>query len=316
MKPSVKTNCLFVKRLRMLSWSVLLCATAFATSHAQTIYVARDGEPGSVGSYNALTGDVINAALITGLSAPYALASDGQTLYVGSIGSGGIVGAYNMDGTVKNAALITGIQSVGLAVSGNNLYATNYLARTVGLYNATTGAAISAPLITGAGGQTRGITLDGAGNIYMANLGDGTVSKYSSNGTLLNASLISGLNGPFGLALDDQGNIFVSNFSGTTVGRYDATTGEFYNFFISSLVTPTGLAYRDGLLYVAQYNSGIVGTYNATTGAPVNIENWITGAVGVTGIVVTAVPEPSTVVMLILGGSFLLFVARRKICRS
>lgn len=298
----------------MLSWSALLCATAFATSHAQTIYVTRDSA-GTVGSYDALTGDAINAALISGLSSPYAITTDGQTLYVGGIGGSGVVGAYNLDGTTKNASLITGIQSIGLAVSGNNLYATDRSASTVGLYNATTGAGITTPLLTGTGGQTRGITLDGAGNIYMTNYGNGTVSKYAADGTLINASLISGLNGPFDIALDDSGNVFVSNFGGTTIGRYNATTGEFYNFFISSLVSPTGLAYYDGLLYVAQYNSG-VRTYNATTGAPVNVENWITGLTGVTAIAVTAVPEPSTVVMLILGGSFLLLVARRKICRS
>lgn len=288
-------------------WSLLLSSIC----QAQILYVVRDSA-NTLGSYDAATGQAINASLITGLTSPYSVAYSAGFLYIGSIGAASPrIGKYNLNGTAVNESFISGIKSIGIAVSGTNLYATKYSEGKVGLYSSATGTAINASLITGLGSEApRGITLDSAGNMYIANTGIGTVSKYAADGTLLNAELIKGLStsSPFGIAVDDAGNVFVANFGGTTVGKYDSSNGT-YGYFIGGLVTPTAIAYFDGKLYVGQYTPGIIGTYDAATGASINVSNWITGVQGVTGI---AIPEASTVVLLALGGVGFLFFFRKR----
>jgi hypothetical protein len=106
----------------------------------------------SIGVYDAATGAVINSALISGLEIPTHLAIDGQYLYVVDAGPG-TIGKYNLDGTVVNAALVTGLsggfQLGQVAVLGNALFIADSGKRVVGEYDATTGAPINAALISG-----------------------------------------------------------------------------------------------------------------------------------------------------------------------
>jgi hypothetical protein len=116
------------------------------------------------------------------------------------------------------------------------------------------------------------------GHIFVSSYsnGNGTVAKYKLDGTILNASLITGLTQPTGLALSGN-NLYVLDFgNGTngTVGEYDATTGAAIN---AALITglPTNsivLAVSGDNLYVAESNggNGAVALYNATTGAVIN----------------------------------------------
>src|SRR5271166_3441600 len=83
---------------------------------------------------------------------------------------------------------------------------------TVGEYNATTGDAINADLITGLNGP-QGLALSGDGTtLFVANTGGNTVGEYNATtGTAINANFITGLNTPVGLALSDGPALFVTN---------------------------------------------------------------------------------------------------------
>ncbi len=109
-----------------------------------------------VGEYDATTGATINASLITtGIPGPSAIAVSGTTLYV----------AYNQDrigqytlgatpGTIasSNPTLVTGLHSPAVAVFQGHLFVTNFMSGApsgvVGEYDANTGAAVNASLIT------------------------------------------------------------------------------------------------------------------------------------------------------------------------
>jgi WD40 repeat protein len=110
------------------------------------------------------------------------------------------------------------------------------------------------------------------GQIFVVTNGDGMVGKYNLDGTTVNASLISGLNSPWGLALSGN-NLYVSGggFNGF-VGEYDASTGAAIN---TSLVLglsqyPEPLLLSGNNLYVVSSNAGFIGLYDATTGAAIN----------------------------------------------
>src|SRR6266849_456541 len=178
------------------------------------------------------------------------------------------------------------------------LYVSQYVGASsgsVGEYNASTGAAINANLITGLNTPT-GLVV--AGNIlFVANIGPsvpGAVGEYNaSTGAAINASFITGLSQPIGLAVSGN-NLFVANYGGTTVGEYNATTGAVINAsFITGLIQPSGAALSGNSLFVFNGNNDTVGEYNATTGAAINA-SLITVSAFSYGLAVAGPPLPCT----------------------
>jgi len=78
-------------------------------------------------------------------------------------------------------------------------------------------------------------------NIFVVNNGAGTIGEYTSSGAVVNASLVSGLNGPWGIAVSGT-NLFVTNNRNNTIGEY-TTSGTVVNAsLISGLNAPWGIA--------------------------------------------------------------------------
>ena len=133
---------------------------AMPRSARAQLYVSQVGNganTGTVGTYDATTGAVINAKFITGVNDAGAIMLSGNTLFLannGLFGTNGEVGTYNATtGAAINANLITGLTFPdAFALSGNDLFvataATGLGVGKVGEYNATTGSVINATLIT------------------------------------------------------------------------------------------------------------------------------------------------------------------------
>jgi hypothetical protein len=87
----------------------------------------------------------------------------------------------------------------GLAAQSNTLFVANFGSSTVGKYDASTGEAINANFITGAGLPTALALLDDT--LFVANQ-SGTVGKYNATtGEAINANFITGLQFPTGLGV-------------------------------------------------------------------------------------------------------------------
>jgi hypothetical protein len=73
-----------------------------------------------------------------------------------------------------------------------------------GLFSLIAAASLGAAFVTPAWGQ-----------LYVATqhtgVNDGTIGEYTSSGSVMNPSLITGLNQPDGLASDGMGDLFVAN---------------------------------------------------------------------------------------------------------
>ena len=108
--------------------------------HVQAqVYISLVGD-GVVSEYDEVTGQLINANFITGLSQPNELVLSGEVLFVAN--RGGSVGKYDAKtGAAISQSFITGtnFQPVGLALSGDDLFVANEADGTVGKYNAQTG---------------------------------------------------------------------------------------------------------------------------------------------------------------------------------
>ena len=66
--------------------------------------------------------------------------------------------------------------------------------------------------------RPRRLAFDASGNLYVANSGNDTVSKFAPGSTHAQRTL-TGLIRPFALAFDGSGNLYVAN-SGNTVSKF------------------------------------------------------------------------------------------------
>jgi len=234
------------------------------TSSGGNLYVANI-DTNTVTAYSATTGAAVAGFKApSGFEEPSGVAVSGGILYVADIGSG-VVRAFN----ATTGKAVTGFKSPGsvnnpqaVAVSGNVLYVAN--AGMVIECNATTGATIKAPFISGLSGPD-GLAVLG-NYLYVANSGNNTVGKYNATtGKAIAAAFIDELNAPGDLAIWGS-HLYVSNvgtfnsthgdFVGGFVGEYDATTGK----AIAGFKSPSGLTEFNGITV----SVSLPGLYNAS----------------------------------------------------
>jgi hypothetical protein len=81
------------------------------------------------------------------------------------------------------------------------------------VYDATTKKQNPPPMRTITDGidQPYGITTDESGNLYVANLGDSTVTVYAANSSKPETTITNGLNDPFDVKVDGFGNVYIAN---------------------------------------------------------------------------------------------------------
>ena len=161
------------------------------------LYVSSQGDQ-TVKDYST-SGTLLNGSLISTVNGPRQTAVSGSFIYVANNGNN-TIGKYTTAGGTVNASLISGLSSVtGVAVSsdGSELFVATQGDGDIGAYNATTGAAINASLITGLTPEYLAVL---GSNLYVADFG-GKVAEYTTSGQVVNTSLVSGLNGPLALAV-------------------------------------------------------------------------------------------------------------------
>ncbi len=112
-----------------------------------------------------------------------------------------------------------------------------------------------------------------AGIIYEVNGGasNGSVGSYTTSGTPVVPTLVSGLPNPIGVAVDSAGNFYVS-YANSTIGSYTSTGSPINPTLITGLSSPAGIAI-DGSnnLYVTNQQSGTIGKYTTSGGSGATI---------------------------------------------
>ena len=69
-----------------------------------------------------------------------------------------------------------------------------------------------------------GAAVDKTGNLYVANIGNSTVTVYPPGASSPSLTISSGLSSPYGVIVDSKGNVFVSNLGNNTITAY--ATGQ------------------------------------------------------------------------------------------
>jgi uncharacterized repeat protein (TIGR03803 family) len=100
------------------------------------------------------------------------------------------------------------------------------------------------------------LTLDNAGNLYVANPGNNTIEKFDTSSGVGTVFASSGLNSPQGMAFDNSTNLYVASAFDNAVKKI-TPSGTVTVLATAGLHVPIGLAF-DGLthLYVGSQNPG------------------------------------------------------------
>jgi sugar lactone lactonase YvrE len=96
-----------------------------------------------------------------------------------------------------------------------------------------------------------GIAFDSFDNLYVSNFSNNTIGKYSSDGSLITTSFISGILRPTVIAFDRAGYLYVANSLGSII-KYDSNGNKINDPLIQSLIGINGINFdSDGNLYVS-----------------------------------------------------------------
>ncbi len=189
--------------------------------------------------FNAL---FIPASLCAALAAASA---HGDTLYVVS-SSNGSIGTYStLNGAAINSSLVTGMTTPeAIAFDPDlNFYVTGFTAQYVSKY-ANNGTLINANYLSPSGfSQPTGITVNGAGEIFVVNNavfgGDTSVSKFAANGTAIGTPFVLTPGSPAGAVVEPSGDLYVVRWAGSAVGKY-TSSGSSGTIINASFLTPGG----------------------------------------------------------------------------
>jgi len=191
------------------------------------------------------------------LSSPdFTLAATGTTCTAGAMGNCTV----SVQFTPQFAGLRRG--AVKLVDKNNNVLATAYISavgiNTLPAWTAGNSAAVFKT------GYPRGVTIDGAGNLFVVDSGSSNVFKVVPGGVPTLVSLGTALNSPYGLALDAAGNLYIADAGNNRVLElpYGGNTATALN--ISGLTFPEALAVDGaGNLFIANTRA-VVASGNGT----------------------------------------------------
>jgi sugar lactone lactonase YvrE len=101
----------------------------------------------------------------------------------------------------------------------------------------------------------QGLAFDVAGNLYVDNFLDGTITKFTAGG--VGSTFATGLSFPTGMAFDDAGALFVSNGGAFNITHFPAGGGS--STFAPFSGSPYGMAFDNGgNLYVANFSGSTI----------------------------------------------------------
>jgi hypothetical protein len=178
----------------LLSGTTLFYPTDGITSDGTYLY-ATDRYDGYVGKF-LLDGTVVNETFLSNLDSPAGISVFGGYLYVTNRNAGTVQKFNASSGGLDTLFhTITGLNDpTDIAVTSSNVFVAEFGSGRVDKF-ALNGTTVSSPLTTGSG-HPYGLAVSGS-TLLVGDAIDGVIRSFdSSNGALINSSLINGLNYP------------------------------------------------------------------------------------------------------------------------
>ena len=141
--------------------------------------------------------------------------------------------------------------------NGTGLNVTGYLPGTNTAHDTMQFPTVSAPSV---------MTLDASGKLWVANVGSGAISAYSSTAAaspISNDNVTASVAVPFGMAFDPHGMLWVSNQNGNTITSYAPGSNTVANAISSGINGPAGLAFDgSGNMWLADAGNNQILAYS------------------------------------------------------
>lgn len=131
-----------------------------------------------------------------------------------------------------------------------------------------------------------GLATDKAGSLYVANLGNSTVTVYPQGSSSPSLTISSGISSPYGIAVDSSGNVFVSNLGTNDVTAYQAgATSPYETISFSSYGQAVGLSVdgSDNVFVACDSSNGV---FEIPAGSQTVQNSGLTNLVGPVGVAV------------------------------
>jgi sugar lactone lactonase YvrE len=219
-------------------------AAASPVTQSFTVYAANGAQPSPVLGASALfVGSAAGAcSVVLSYSGPWTASSNSAFLHV----SAGSAGGANSSVVVftYDAFTGTGTRTGTLTVAGLTVTVTqagtDYL-----------GPGPTLTLVSSGLSSPYDLAIDGSGNVYIADMNDSAVKKWSAPTQQLTPIVSSGLLYPSGVAVDGSGNVFIGDTNHGAIKEWSAATEQVATI-VPDLSGYLGLAAdRSGNLYIA-----------------------------------------------------------------
>ncbi len=215
-------------------WELTGGVAGLAANAAGELFVANHRE--STIYRFSIYGENLGVFAATGLNAPTGIACDSRgRLVVCNFGDGSL-SIFSPSGELL-ARITTGlINPIALTLdSADNIYVSApNLGPQAGVYRFAAEDWQRTLFATGNDFDPRGLALDHAGNLYVADQQGNAVRRFDAAGNFLDTFASVGLSDPFALAFNPDGELFVANQFGGTIRRYSAIGDALGEFVVTS----------------------------------------------------------------------------------
>jgi DNA-binding beta-propeller fold protein YncE len=104
-----------------------------------------------------------------------------------------------------------------------------------------------------------GVGVDSAGNVYITDVGNGTLAEWTASSNTLLTLVSSGLSYPVGVAVDADGNVYIADVLANAIKKWTATNSTLTTLISSGLNSPQGVAVDgNGNLYIADTGNAAI----------------------------------------------------------
>jgi sugar lactone lactonase YvrE len=154
-------------------------------------------------------------------------------------------------GVVSTVSSNVGL-ALGVAVSGTNLYSTNYNDPTEIWKNTTSGGTPS-QLVSVSGSKYSGIICSSAGNIFACDNQANAIRLISAGGSV---STFANISNPWDITIDPSGNLYVSCSLNTNI--YKVTSGGTVSIYYTASASLSSLTWYNSHLYIGNVGTIII----------------------------------------------------------
>ena len=109
------------------------------------------------------------------------------------------------------------------------------------------------------------LAVDGSGNLFIADMGNDAVKKWTAAGSTVTTLVGSDLSYPYGVALDGSGNVYVADTANSAIKEWRVADNTLTTLAASGLSSPLGVAVDSaGNVYFTDYDNNTVSKWTVT----------------------------------------------------